>query len=410
MLTIGFSKNKKTMKKRKTRSIWHYLSGAGTLVVSGFLLLSLAPFVSADQYTQQIQALQSQNSQTEQSVSQLQVQASSYQAAVNQLQAEINGLEQNIQTNENEQTQLQAEIQSDDVQIANEKKLLGDDLTAMYADGQTSTIEELATSKSLSAFVDEQAYEQALQNKIQSSLTQITDLENQLKTQEEQVQELITGLTSQQNSLSAAEAQQSSLLSYNQSQQAAYNQQIQANSAQIAQLEAEEIAANNSGVTSTIIQGAACGPTSGPYPNTYPTYLCDVPQDSVLDQWDMFNRECVSYTAWMAANESSVANTLLQAHNFGNATDWPQSAITYGAAYGVTVDDTPSVGAIAIREAIPGYTIDGETDVGHAMYVEAVVDGGSEIIVSQYNEDLNGEFSVQTRSASGLVYIHFPLN
>jgi surface antigen len=129
----------------------------------------------------------------------------------------------------------------------------------------------------------------------------------------------------------------------------------------------------------------------------------------------MYNRECVSYTAYMASQESSTANMLLTEYSFGNATDWPANAVKYGSQYGVTVSSTPQVGDIAIRPAIPGLTVDGESDVGHAMYVQKVLDSDT-IVVSEYNEDLNGDFSVQVRSTDApyngyqdnLVFIHFP--
>jgi surface antigen len=409
MLKLGFIKKTKTMKNKRTTSLWYRLTSAGSLVVIGCSILGSVAIVHADQFTQQIQSLQDQNSQTQQSVNQLQSQAGTYQAAIGQLQSQIDSIQSNISSNQTEQTSLQDQIQADNNKLVEQKGLLGDDIKAMYAEGQLTPIEMLATSKNLSAYVDQQAYQQAVQDKIQLTLNQIADLQVKLKTQQEQVGQLITALQGQQSQLDAAEAQQSQLLSYNQSQQDQYNAQLQSNSAQISKLQAEELAANQSGVTKTIVQGAACGPTSGPYPNTYPSYLCNAPQDSIVDQWNMYNRECVSYTAWMAANESSIANTLLQAHNFGNATNWPANAVKYGSAYGVTVDTTPSPGSIAIRLAVPGATIDGEGDVGHAMYVDAV-NGDGTITVSQYNEQLNGEFSIQVRQAGGLEYIHFPKN
>jgi surface antigen len=130
----------------------------------------------------------------------------------------------------------------------------------------------------------------------------------------------------------------------------------------------------------------------------------------------MLNRECVSYTAWRASAESSVANALLQEYSFGNAGDWPANAKRYGSQYGVTVSLTPQVGDIAIRPAIAGaYVAPGDPDVGHAMYVEGVNGDGS-ITVSEYNEYLDGTYSEEIRSTSGyyhgafyqLQFIRFP--
>jgi len=423
MLKLGFFKKSKTMKIKKTTSLWNRLTSTGSLVVFGCFFLGSASLVHADQYTNQIQSLQEQNSQTQQTVNQLEQQAGSYQAAISQLQSQIDSIQQNILTNQAEQTQLQDQIQADNVKLAQQRTLLGDDIKAMYADGQLTTVEMLATSKSLSAFVDQQAYQQAIQDKIQATLTQITKLQLQLKTQQAQVGQLITALQGQQSQLNGAQNQQAQLLSYNQQQQTQYNQQIQSNQAQISKLQSEELAANQSGVIGSSSGGAPCGGSASAtylgvtytYPNNYPNGLCSAPQDSIIDRWNMLNRECVSYTAFMAASESSIANTLLQAHNFGNATDWPGNATQYGGQYGVTVSSTPQVGDVAIRPAIPGLSVGGESDVGHAMYVEDVINSTT-IVVGEYNENFTGQFSVQVRSTNApyngyqdnLVFINFP--
>jgi len=362
----------------------------------------------ADQFDQQIQTLQSQNTTAQANVNTLSAQASSYQDEINLLQSQISSVEQQISNNEAKQAQLQQEIIQDQAQIVQQKQELGSDIKAMYIDGQMTTIEELATSKSLSDFVDAQTYRNAVQTRIQTMLTQITQLESQQQEQQSQVAQLLQTQQTQQTQLYADQTQQNQLLLLNQSQQAGYNAQIAANASQIQQLRAEQIAANTTSVIKTLSRGA-CG-------GGYPDNLCNAPQDSIVDPWNMLNRECVSYAAWRVSQESPVGNTLLQEYNFGNATNWPAAAEHYGAQYGVTVSTTPEVGDIAIRPAIPGvYVAPGDPDVGHAMYIEAV-NGDGTITVSEFNEYLDGTYSEEIRSTSGtyhgsfyqLQFIHFP--
>jgi surface antigen len=82
----------------------------------------------------------------------------------------------------------------------------------------------------------------------------------------------------------------------------------------------------------------------------------------------------------------------------GDAYQW----ITDAGSAGIPVDQAPKAGDIAIRPRDPNIS----EDVGHAMYV-AAVNGDGTITVWQYNEDYNGEFSIETRSTSGLDFIHF---
>jgi len=369
---------------------------AGLVVLS----FSLAPVAQADQFDQQIQTLQTQNSADQNNLDSLESQATSYQGEINLLQSQISSIEAQIASNQQEQASLQQQIATAQAKLSQEKLELGADVKAIYVNGQMSTLEELATSQNLSDFVDAETYRDAIQSQIQLTLTQITNLEDELNTQQQQVTQLLQSNQTQQTQLSADDQQQTQLLSLNQTQQTQFDQQISANNSQIEQLRAEQIAANNKGVLQTLAEGQ-CG---GGYPNS----LCMAAQDSIVDPWHMLNRECVSYAAWRVSQESPVGNALLQEYNFGNATDWPSSAETYGAQDGVTVSSTPQAGDIAIREAIPGlYFAPGDPDVGHAMYVESVIDSNT-ILVSQYNENLNGEYSEQTRSSADLEYIHFP--
>ena len=369
----------------------------------------VVPRVQADQFDQQIQTLQQQNAQNKQQANQLQAQATSYQDTVNQLQSQITSLQNQISTNQAKSTDLQTQINVAQQQLDQQKKTLGEDIKAMYLEGQISTLEMLATSKDLSDFVDKQQYRSAVQDKVKTTLNKIADLKHQLSDQKQQVDALVQSQQVIESQVASDEAQQNQLLSYTEAQKAQFDQQIQATNTQINQLRLEQIAANTNGVQKTLNRGS-CG-------GGYPDALCyPHPQDSIVDPWHMYNRECVSYTAWRASQESSVANALLQAHNFGNAGDWPGNAQTYGAQYGVTVSTTPQAGDIAIRPAIPGvYVAPGEPDVGHAMYVEAVSGAGS-VVVSEYNEYLDGTYSEEVRSTSGtyhgsfyqLQFIHFP--
>jgi len=347
------------------------------------LVLFGSPLVKADLYDDQINALNSQSNQSRQALTVLGAQAASYQDAINKLQQQIDSLQAQITDNENKQATLQAEIIAKQAEIDQKRQTLATDLKAMYVDDQMTTIEMLATSKNLSDYVDKEEYRTAVQNNLQATLKQITKLQAELQAQKVEVDNLLADQKNQQEALNAAESQQSSLLSYNESQQAAYNNQIAANSSQIANLRAQQIAAN-----ARFIGGAGNGPACG---GGYPARWCEIAQDSVIDNWGMYNRECVSYTAFRVA---ASGRYMPYWGGVGNANQWDDDA----RAAGIPVDGTPRAGDVAISNA---------GAYGHAMYVESVNSNGT-INISQYNASLNGTFSTNTISVGALVFIHFP--
>lgn len=323
----------------------------------------------------------------------LQAQASSYQDAINLLQQQISGLQSSIDANQAQQAQLQQQIADDQAQIEQQKAFLASDVKAMYVDGTPSTLEMVATSKNLSDFVDKQEYRTSVQNKLQDTMAKIAQLQKQLQKQKDQVDQLLKQEQFQQSQLASAQAQQAQLLQYNLDQQASYNAQIASNSSKIAQLRAQQAAANSKLGTGLFSSGN-CG---GGYPQAEGpgmwggTWGCSYAQDNTADNWGMYNRECVSYTAFKA-HQAYGYNAI----NWGNANQWPGNA----RASGLRVDSDEEPGTVAIWD-VGAY--------GHAMWVEAVNGDGS-IIVSQFNYSYNGTYSemkVSAGQAAGFHYIHF---
>ena len=255
----------------------------------------------------------------------------------------------------------------------------------MYIDGQMSTIEQLATSKNLSDYVDKEQYRTSVQNQLNQKIKEIATLQTQLQSQKQQVDELIVTKKAQNDKLGSEKAEQDQLLAYNEGQRSAYNQQISANSGQIAALRKQQIAANSRFSGGAVGTGPTCG---GGYPGKW----CNAPQDSLLDDWGMYNRECVSYTAFrVAASGRNMPGWGWQSR--GNANQWDDNA----RSAGIPVDGNPQAGDVAISNS---------GAFGHAMYVESV-NGNGTINISQYNVNLDGRYSTNTVSRGSLVFIHF---
>lgn len=350
-------------------------------------------------------------SSSQQQLSALAGQATTYQQTISGLQSQISDLQSQISANQAEQATLQQQIVAAQAKLDQEKTVLSDMVRTMYIDGQMSTIEELATSNNLSDYVDKEAYRQQVQVSVQDTMTKIMTMQTDLNNKKAAVDSLISEQQAQQDQLSYARQQQNSLLNYNESQQAAYNQQLASSKSDLTALKARLTALNNT-ADSKVIASGSCG---GSYPQqAVAVYFgggingkywgCSYGQDSAYDNWHMENRECVSYTAWMVHQKYGVST-----YKWGNAYQWISAAQTPASrAEGITVNQTPSPGAIAIRNR--DYSESG--DVGHAMYVVAV-NGSDSITVNEYNEHYNGTFDERTFSPSsydnrgGMYYIHF---
>ena len=143
-----------------------------------------------------------------------------------------------------------------------------------------------------------------------------------------------------------------------------------------------QIAANK-GLGGTVVAG---DPGHGGYPAKW-----DVParQDSRLDSWGMYNRECVSYAAWKVYQ---TYGHMPYWGGVGNANQWVRDA----RSAGIPTGSAPAVHSVAI--SMRGY-------YGHAMWVEKVA--GNMIYVSQYNYDLHGHYSEMWVNANSFTYIYF---
>ena len=235
----------KTMLKQIKISKRFYAVRAIMAAVLLTALISGAAIVHADQFDEKIKAINADSAAKAGVVNGLASQAGSYQEAIGQYQTQIDSIQSQINVNEAQQASLQQQITEKQDEVNKQKGYLGEDIRTMYIDGQLTTIEELATSKSLSDYVDKEEYRTTVQNKIDSMIKQIAALQKQLQQQKTQLDDLVNSEKEQNSQLAGKRNEQQQLLSYNQGQQDAYNQQIKANSGTIAELRRQQLAANS---------------------------------------------------------------------------------------------------------------------------------------------------------------------
>ena len=360
-------------------------------VISLALIIGGAAVVHADQYDAQINALNNQNSVVRNKLNGLTTVAGSYQDAISQVQSQINSVESVLAQSVAKQTALAQQINATKAKIDLQKKYLAEDIKAMYVDGHLTTIEALATSNNLSEYVDKETYRTTVQNKIDESIKSIQVQQIALQKQKSELDGLVAAQQQQQKQLADKRGEQQYLLNMNQAQQAGFSREISSNNTQISNLRRLQVAANSRFIGS---YSAGSGPTCG---GGYPGWLCNASQDSIIDPWGMYNRECVSYTAYKVHADYLAGRNGRDMPYWGgrgNANQWDDNA----RSMGLRVDRSPEPGAIAVSNS--GY-------YGHVMYVESVNDDGT-FNISQYNASWDGRYSTRNGvSVGSLVFIHF---
>jgi len=352
-----------------------------SLVVALTAIISVGSIAHADRFEDQINQLRSDTANKQSQSNQLQAEADSLENTIAGLRSQIASLEAQIRENEAKANELQRQITETEAQIVQQKKLLGQNIKAMYLEDDISTFEMLASSEDLSDFVDKEQYRLSVKDKIKSSLDKISALKESLSQKKTELDKNISDQRGMQSQLDTQRAEQNRLLALNEHQRSSLDSQIRTNSGQIAKLRAEQAAENarlfGRGVHN--IPDTTGYPWAGvPFPNT------------MSDPWGMYKRQCVSYTAWKVWKSG---RHMPYWGGRGNANEWDDNA----RAAGIPIDGKPRVGDVAVSNA--GY-------YGHVMYVEHVYGDGT-IYVSQYNGANDGRYSEARVSIGRLVFIHF---
>jgi len=354
------------------------LIAASVMVVSSII----APtFVRADDFQKKIDALEQQKAQDSQNSAVLSGQATDIQSQINDLATQIASIQSQIDINTSRSDDLTNQIEAAQKRVEEQKGLLSANIRSMYIEGDISPLEMIASSKNLGDFVDKQEYRDRIKDNISDTMDEIERLKKQLDGQKKEVTKIINEQKSLRGTLSVKNQEASSKLASVNQDKAGFDSAIADQSKQITELRAQQRAANARFGGSAV----AGDPAKGGYPAKW----ANAPQDSMVDSWGMYNRECVSYTAWKVHQSG---RNMPHWGGRGNANQWPNNA----RAAGIPVDGSPKVGDVAVSTA--GY-------YGHVMYVEAV--SGEKVYVSQYNYHVNGEYSEMWVSASGLQFIHF---
>ena len=355
-----------------------------TLAKIGLLAIILAVAVpnikpaQGDSLDQQINALKKQAADLQNQANNYKAQANDYQTKVSSLNSQVELIQTQINLSQAKYNKVSQEVDQAKEDLATQKAILDENIRTIYKQGQLNSLEIIASSDNFSDFVNKQEYSQKVKDKVDASLARITSLKAQLEKQQTELAGLLKDQQNQRTQLQATRDEANQLLAVAQRSADEANAQVRDTNSQLAKLRAQQAAA-----IAAVSGGQTYGGTGG-----YPWANVSFPS-SVVDNWGMYARQCVSYTAWRVA---SSGRYMPYWGGHGNANQWPSNA----RAAGIPVDGNPQPGDVGILMS---------GTYGHAVYVESV--GGSSVTVSQYNANWDGRYSVSTYPKSSLVYIHF---
>ncbi len=350
----------------------------------------------------QIDSLNNQNSGAQQHISGLSAQASSYQDAISNLKNQVYALQIQLNNDQQKEADLQQQMTDAQNKIDTKKGELSAIVKAMYIDGSSNnTIEELATSKDLSQFVDKDEFRNKVQAQLNDIIQQVQTLQKQLQAQKISLDQTVKSEQIQRSQLANDESQQASLLSYNQAQQDSYNAQIASNKSAIAELQREQYALNVKVLGIAQYGGTGGYPWSGAV-QTSGTYNW-VSGGGLFDPLGWNYRNCTSYAFWRLGQARGI---LLPWYDFPGVYS-SGGRIGYSIpdfeGLGYNVDHNPKGSTLAVF----GAGEYGPGNYGHIMYVES--SDSNSAYVSQYNEAGDGRFSTMTvNPSSGVWFIHIP--
>lgn len=338
------------------------------LVIWAVVFVLAAPVALAADYDSQINALNQQIKNNQSAANQKRAEAQTLQGKVTALNNEISAAQAALQRTRLETTKTQNEIVANTAELEKQTNNLKQNLQTIYKDRDVTPIEILASSQNMSDFVSKQEYVTQVKDKIEESIASITTIKAQLVQKKSDLEARGMDEAAQVANIDAKRAEQQNLLAQTRGEESAYQSIVKQNQSQLDAVfaaRAEEIR-RNAQAGGSFRAGGQCG---GGYPNVW----CNASQDSMVDDYGYYNRECVSYAAW---KRHAIGRSVPM--YWGNAGDW----------YSRTNTSNPQYGDIVVWPYGPG------SPYGHVAIVES--NNGSSITVSEYNYSPRGGFSTRT--------------
>jgi septal ring factor EnvC (AmiA/AmiB activator) len=298
-----------------------------TLAVAPIITLKNgnAEAVTLAQLREQASALNAQIAQSNQAAADLAAQGETLKARISEFDAQISKTDAQIQLVKNKLAQLEIELNNAQKELDRQKVLLKASIKELYKKNDASSVELLVSINSFNDYFNNKAYLNKLKANIQESTEKVIALKQQIQSQKDEQAKLLKQEQESRAVLAQARSEKDQLLAETQGQEANYRNQV--NSLKQQQNQVMAAIAAKMAASGTVI-------TAGSGNGGYPAKWANAPQDALIDSWGMYNRECVSYTAfkvWQSGRYMPYWG------GRGNANQWPGNA----RAAGFEVDNQP---------------------------------------------------------------------
>jgi peptidoglycan DL-endopeptidase CwlO len=301
-------------------------------------------------------------------VGRLQAEADTLAGAIATLSSEKSIIQAQIDINQAEYNRLTILIEETEQKIKDNQDALGVTIANMYVEDDVTPLEMLASSKTISDYLDAQEYRTSVRNELAVTITDIKALKESLDKQKDGVEKVLGDQINARQALIEKENQQQNILSQTQGRESLYQKLSE-------EAEADLIAIAEAYKLLTYRAGTGISdPSKGNYP--WGGYGCYVGND-LLSRGGLYGngtdplgyacRQCTSYVAWKILEYTGKSYTY-----WGHAKNWPNSAANLGIPVGTTAR-ARSVGVMT-----SGF-------YGHVVWVETDPDAQGNIIISQYN-------------------------
>lgn len=358
----------------KTKNTAKKITLISAAILLAFTLSIPSQKAKANDFDRRISEIQAQIDSYQSEASKLAGQAESFQRELNALSNERNVIQAQVNLKQAEYDKLVAEIAANERKIVDNQDALGTTIADLYVSNDISPLEMLASSNSISDYVDKESYKNAVKDNLTQAIDSIKRLKKQLETQKKDVERVLAEQKLARDALVAKENEQAQLVSATRGQEAAYRGLVTQRESQKLELQKQqqaaiEAAARRAGGTINILPG---DPNKGGYPWEAGCWV-DAnawshggANGSGGDPLGYGCRQCVSYTAYKVGERTGN-----YPRYWGNANQWPGSA----RAAGYSTGSAPRVNSVGVISA---------GAYGHVVWVEAV-NGDGTVDVSQYN-------------------------
>lgn len=162
---------------------------------------AMSGFVYAESNSSKLDSVNDQISSAKDQLEEGKVKENELVAEINSLEAEISKLEADIQQTESEITDAKERLSQTEAELAEQNDSLGQRLRVMYKNGETSVLEILLGSSSISEFLTNLDMVQMIYDNDMDVLEQIQDQYDKIEKEKQELESLNTQLSEQQGDL-----------------------------------------------------------------------------------------------------------------------------------------------------------------------------------------------------------------